>query len=219
MVPVESALRSLESFEREHADELDAEQTKRIQKLREAVSAVVRNGRAAPPPLEQEISRESAVAQRAKLIQATLAIVRATRNWTDADRSVLEAIETLGRLRASEATETLAPHVLSAIEAEEDGKSNLEMYPVAHALSKIGLPAVDPMLQQVIQGDEPEATRDVVARVLADMMPPEVAVTFVDAAIASQKNELAKQRLVDLREALNKLAEELKEKREKKDQP
>lgn len=137
--------------------------------------------------------------------------------WENQRDEAISIARIVGEYRLAEASPLLAPHLLVETPDAIEKDGTLARYPVAEALSKIGLSAVDPMLQQVIQGDEPEATRNLVARVLADMMPPEVAVTFVDAAIASQKNELAKQRLVDLRKTLNKLAEESKKKRENKD--
>jgi hypothetical protein len=164
-----------------------------------------------------DVMNHPLVKQRLELIRSQLAIVRSNPQWENGNRELLTAIEMLGDLRASEAAEALTPHVLLIARDKDVDEGTLDNHPVAHALSQIGLPAVDPMLQQVIQGDQPEATRDIVARVLADMMSPEVAITFVDAAIASQKNELAKQRLVDLRKTLNKLAEESKKKRENKD--
>lgn len=216
LLPENAARVYVEQYASSHADKLDQSRVTRLKKVAALLSEM---RELAPRKPSDDVMNHPLVKQRSEFIRSQLAVVRSKQQWDSGNRELLMAIDMLSELRASESAEALAPHVLLIARDKDVDEGALDNHPVAHALSKIGLPAVDPMLQQVIQGDQPEATRDVVAQVLADMMPPEVAVTFVDTAIRSQKNELAKQRLVDLRKTLNKLAEELKEKREKKDLP
>jgi hypothetical protein len=210
MMPIPAAAAAVDAFERSTDARLDPAQREKIRHLKQTIHSL-RNLREAIPPIDKDLARHPLIVQRAGLIESNLALLKAHRDWDRLTAKALEAIAALGSLRAAEAAEFLGPHLLAKASRPEgapapdraDGQAAaLSDYPVALALADIGLPGVSPILYRIVLGENEARTREVAARTLVRMMPSLVAMAFVDEATAKEQNELAKRRLIKLKERI-----------------
>jgi hypothetical protein len=220
MLPTDAAVAWIDAFEQQQDKQLNDAQRQRLRKLRETVRAIVHNGRPTIPPLDKELTKHPLIVQRAGMIETNLKQIRGQREWSELSPRTCDAVAVLGKLRATEAAEFLGQRLLTRASPTPIGKAPasakapsppttspaknepLVNYPVAAALTKIGLPSVAPILRQVASGDQEDESRRVAGIALVRMMPPLVAVVFVDEAIGREQNELSKGRLKKLRDLL-----------------
>ena len=202
IMPADAATAFVDAFEHRHASELTVTQRQCLNELKDAIPITVHNGRPRILPLDDALQNYHLIIRRQHMINAAIKVVRQRQDWDLLPSKIREAIDQLGELRSIKAAALLGPYLLVPDPERPDSVHLLDRYPVAPALAKIGLPAVQPLLHQIVLGDQPDQTLRVVTATLVKMMPPRVAVTFVNHAIAKEQNQLAKERLEQLKHDL-----------------
>ena len=146
---------------------------------------------------------------RGRVVQELMAIVRDREAGSEPEQELAaEAMRLLGRLRANEATRLLVERV-AFVEPKSGGTPSLPgswraVLPAAAALSEIGSPVIEPLLDQV------ETTDDLNIRVstsvvLKSILGVDLAIAAIELRIRSVDDEPRKQRLILLRDRLDRV--------------